>query len=81
MSKITLEIPMQLTDEAFAKLAELGNKGLAELRNLLYDYVPENLTQITRSYKRGDIIAKLFDEWLKANENHKPGTACHPHEI
>jgi len=59
---------MQMTDKQFAYLMYLGDLPPQSLREMLYDHVPENMVQIHRGYKRGHMIAKLFDVFLKSEK-------------
>ena len=52
-----------LTPEHRKLLIELGNKSPQQLRDILYDYVPETMEQIKRCYKkRGELIVRVFEE-------------------
>ncbi len=55
---------MSLTVEQHAKLIELGNKSPKELRAIVYDYVPENITQLQK-WDRGTLLAYALDKWQK----------------
>ena len=60
---------MQMTNKQFAYLLYLGDLPLQSLRGMLYDHVPENMVQIRKGYKRGHMIAKLFDVYLEGEKS------------
>ena len=51
-----------MTVEQHAKLIELGNKSPNELRDIVYDLVPETMTQLQK-WDRGTLLAYAFDKW------------------
>ena len=61
---VVKELPAGLTDEQFAALSRLGDTSPKELRRLIYSHVPEKSWQIQR-FKRGYLIARLFDLYLE----------------
>jgi len=56
----------QLSDEQFSILSVLGDTPPKMLRNWLYDFVPENVGQMSK-WKKGYLIAKVFDLYLQGN--------------
>jgi len=57
-----------LTDEAYTVLVNLAGLPIAELRHRVYNHVPDKMWQLQR-WKRGDLVARLFDSWLEQNRH------------
>jgi ribonuclease BN (tRNA processing enzyme) len=72
----------EMSAEAYSKLVEIAGLTPNELRSRAYDHTTDTMEQL-RKWKRGDLVALVFDSWLRrraaenAQSDQKPSGATY----
>lgn len=68
---MSAKVRQELDPEEYAELVRLGELPVDQLREKAYDYVSDSATKMKQSrvWTRGQLIALLFDEFLKGRRH------------